>query len=86
MPRINPLPLIAYVIATNSPDTWSQFSRSDLTWEVQRFYETRQSLLVETKITWADAIQLGADTLLAAGIGRSEEQDRTVYCTCAYGD
>ena len=84
-PRINPLPFMRHILTTMAPDTWGQFGRSELFHEAFEFCRNHPSLLSDG-LDYNQATELLTDACLAAGIGDTDQQNQTVYCTVSYGD
>lgn len=69
---MNPLPLIAEFLAQNPHGGYADMSRAALRgWLTGKVAD--------------HMIDLAADAMIAAGIGREQEQIQTVYCRVSYG-
>lgn len=86
--KLNVLPIIAEFIAGHTPDPgkfdFGSYSKYYLRrWVAARFSHCVQGGSAEYADRW---YTLAVDCMIAAGIGREQEQTQTVYCLCTGGE
>lgn len=82
---MNILPIIALWLEQHSSHEQSGMSRAELiAWMRRPSLNGKLSIAKVYCGTDCEDIGLAADCLIAAGIGREEEQEKTVYCRCSY--